>query len=80
MIWHPVTSSNIAQIGHDAASKTLGVRFKNGGEHHYADVGADKFAALRKAESVGKFYHAQVRQAVNSRGEPLHQHTKVEAK
>lgn len=51
----PVTSSQIEAIGYDAATQTLRVKFKNGGEYDYAGVSPDKHATMIKAESVGKF-------------------------
>lgn len=54
----PVTSSNIAEIGHDPDTNTLGVRFlarrgsapgTQGPLYHYAAVPAEKHAALMAA-------------------------------
>lgn len=54
----PVTSSNIAEIGHDPQTNTLGVRFNarrgapegtKGPLYHYANVPAEKHAALMAA-------------------------------
>lgn len=57
---NPVKSSNVEKTGYDAASKTLAVQFKGGKVYHYADVDADTFAQMGKAESVGKFIGANV--------------------
>jgi hypothetical protein len=58
-----VTSSNISEIGHDPATKTLEVKFRNGGVFRYHDVDAAKHAALMQAESVGKHFHANIKNA-----------------
>ena len=66
----PVESSNIREIGHDADTNTLAVRFKNGGLYNYAGVDADKHTALMKADSVGAFIHANIK--------GVHKHTKID--
>ena len=43
MNWETVDSSQINEVGYDAASKTLGIRFKPGrtspaSEYHYSNV------------------------------------------
>ena len=55
----PVTSSQIAAIGHDG--DILTVRFKNGALWQYADVTAEAFGKLQGAESVGKFFNANIK-------------------
>lgn len=57
----PVTSSNIAEIGHDPATNTLEVQFKNGGVYHYFDVPAEKYEALRGADSIGQHLNAHIK-------------------
>lgn len=58
-----VKSSNIAKIGHDG--KTLTIEFKGSGTYDYADVPAElhdkMMAAHDVGESVGKFFHAHIR-------------------
>lgn len=61
MQMHPVKSSNIEAIGHDADSKTLHVRFKSGGLYAYHGVTAEQFTALQSAPSVGKHIHAHIK-------------------
>lgn len=67
---HVLGSSQIATMGYDAETKTLAVKFKSGGEYHYADVPPDKFEELKGAKSKGKFLHAKVK--------PFHPARKVE--
>ena len=57
----PVKSSNIAKIGHDPATKTLRVEFRNGSVYSYHDVDADKHAALMKADSVGSHFNEHIK-------------------
>jgi hypothetical protein len=61
-----VESSQIESIGHDAATSTLAIRFKNWkGEptsvYHYANFTAADFAAFRDAESIGKHFGAHIK-------------------
>lgn len=58
-----VESSNLAAIGYDAGSKTLQVDFKTGKRYQYQNVPPEVFAEFKAAESVGKFFAAQVKNA-----------------
>lgn len=49
-----IMSSHILDVGYD---DTLLIRFKNGAVYRYLGVTYALFDALRKAESVGKFFH-----------------------
>lgn len=57
---HPVDSSQIDSIGHDADSNTLAIRFKSkagaGSLYHYANFPADEFAKFKGAESIGSHF------------------------
>ena len=69
----PVTSSNIAEIGHDPDTNTLEIKFKNGGVYSYAGVDAEKHATMMdptKTPSIGAFVHANIK--------GHHAHTKVD--
>ncbi len=62
----PVDSSQIAAIGHDPATQTLAVQFKNWtGEvtsvYHYRNFTAEQFAAFQAAESKGKHFGAHIK-------------------
>lgn len=62
-----VESSQIRAIGHDPATNTLAVRFKDnepGSLYHYSNFTAADFEALRNAESVGKYFSANVKKNV----------------
>ena len=53
MNWQDVESSNIAAIGYDAATRTLGVRFKNGGTYHCLGVEPKDHEAFLAAGDAG---------------------------
>ena len=79
MVWQPVESSQIAEIGYDASTATLGIRFKPGkkspaSEYHYANVPVGTHHALITAESVGTYFG----QNIKSRPD-LYPFVKVEA-
>jgi hypothetical protein len=63
----PVKSSNISAVGHDPETQELQVEFVGGGVYAYDAVPADIHEALMKAESVGKFFHAQIKNAYKTR-------------
>lgn len=66
----PVKSSNIAEVGYDPATQTLGVRFTSGGLYHYAGVTPEKHAELVGAESIGRHFLQNVR--------GKYEHTRIE--
>lgn len=61
----PVTSSQIAAIGHDAASNTLAIQFLKQGQpgsvYHYSNVTPEQFAEFRDAESIGSHFGKNIR-------------------
>ncbi len=57
----PVKSSNIEAAAYDPKTKTLTVKFKNGGTYHYSGCTQDHHDALCSAESPGKYLHAHIR-------------------
>lgn len=59
----PVTSSNVAAVGHDPKTATLRVRFNNGRTYDYAGVPANVAAQMMAAESVGKFLNSVIKPA-----------------
>jgi len=58
---HPVESSNIAAVGHDPDTNRMVVQFKNGGLYEYPDVPVSEYQLLMSAESVGRYYSANIR-------------------
>jgi hypothetical protein len=57
-----VVSSQVAAIGHDAATNTLAVKFPptksqpEGSLYHYENVTAEQFAAFQTSESKGSYF------------------------
>lgn len=58
-----VSSSNVAAVGYDASTNTLGVRFLNGSEYHYIGVPQEVFEELKSAPSVGRYFDQHVKKA-----------------
>lgn len=57
----PVTSTAIAQIGYDPATRTLAIQRTNSAfVYLYKDVPPEEFRALEEAESIGKFVNQRV--------------------
>ncbi|MDW9245202.1 KTSC domain-containing protein [Burkholderia cepacia] len=62
-----VESSQIFAIGHDAATNTLAIRFKNRSTgaatslYHYENVDAALFAEFAAAESKGSFFGQRIK-------------------
>ena len=61
MNYQSVSSSNIAAIGYDKNSSTLGIQFNNGGEYEYDNVPKSVFDAFLVASSHGRFFHANIK-------------------
>lgn len=56
-----MTSSNIAEIGYDATTMTLEVAFHDGSVYQYFDVPDSVYQEFMRADSKGKFHHANIR-------------------
>ena len=57
----PVDSSLAHSIGHDADADILRIKFKSGGTYDYFAVPAEKHAEMLKADSLGKYFHREIR-------------------
>jgi uncharacterized protein with von Willebrand factor type A (vWA) domain len=57
----PVQSSHVAEVGHDAATLTLEIAFKDGKVYQYFDVPETVFQELMSAPSVGIFLNAHIK-------------------
>ena len=57
----PCKSSQVESFGFDPGSKTLAVKFKNGGIYHYTGVDEDTHKAMCCCESVGKFLGSRIK-------------------
>jgi len=65
LIFKSVKSSQIKEIAYDGPSETLYVKFKNGEKvYSYNPVKKETHTELMSADSIGKYYHANVRKAV----------------
>jgi len=62
-----VESSNIAAVKYDEAEQTLFVVFTSGGHYAYSNVPKSVHDGLMDAESVGKFFHARIRNEFTAR-------------
>lgn len=61
MEYTPVNSSNIAEVGYDADSQTLGMKFHSGTTYHYAEVPKEKHDELLTAESPGAVFAREIK-------------------
>ncbi len=59
--YQSVESSNIDQVGYDAETQELGVRFNNGSEYVYSGVPGEVFADFLDAESAGKYLNQAIK-------------------
>lgn len=59
----PVSSSTILSIGYDSGSETLEVEFKQTGVYQYLNVPQFIWEQLMSADSVGKFFNAEIKNA-----------------
>ncbi len=56
-----VASSDLVSVGHDAASGTLEVEFKDGSVYQYFGVPSTIFDQLLGASSKGSFFARQIK-------------------
>ena len=59
--WEEVESSNISAIAFDDESQRICVRFKDDAVWAYDDCPKELFERFRLAPSVGKFFHANIK-------------------
>ncbi len=64
--WEDVESSNILAIAFDAGSERICVRFKDESAWAYDDCSRELFERFRLAPSVGKFFHANIKNSHTS--------------
>ncbi len=64
----PVTSTSIASLGYSREHHVLEVEFRESGDvYRYFMVRPEVYEALVKAESVGRFFNAEIRDKNPSR-------------
>lgn len=59
----PVSSSTILSIGYDSGSETLEIEFRETGVYQYLNVPQFIWEQLMSADSVGKFFNAEIKNA-----------------
>ena len=58
----PVSSSQIAKVGYNTETATLTIQFKRKGSiYTYDNVPEPVYANMLKAQSVGKFFHDNIK-------------------
>ncbi|ADD67492.1 conserved hypothetical protein [Denitrovibrio acetiphilus DSM 12809] len=57
----PVASSNVAEIGHDANTEVLFIRFNDGSLYTYKGVPVFEYEGLLSADSVGSYLHRNIK-------------------
>lgn len=67
---HPVRSSNIHAVGHDIDRNELHIQFKDkdgnpGAHHYYPGVERNTFHEMMGADSVGSWFHQNIRSNPN---------------
>lgn len=78
----PVTSSQIHSVGHCDQTNRLHVCFHGkdgpGSTHEYSGFTADDLAKFMRAESLGKYFNAEIKNAKHDDGSVKYPHTKLE--
>lgn len=59
----PVRSSALRSVRYDEEQRVLEIEFSNGAVYQYFDVPAEVYSELMAAESHGRYFHQQVRDA-----------------
>lgn len=57
----PRASTNVAKVEYDRATQLLTVHFQSGGVYDHTGVPVDVFIGMQNAQSVGGYYHRQVK-------------------
>lgn len=58
-----VSSSSLVSVGYDPDSETLEIEFKGTGVYQYFNVPTFMYERLMAADSVGKFFNAEIKNA-----------------
>jgi hypothetical protein len=61
MIRQPVESSNLRSVGYDEESRILEIELHSGAVYQYYDVPPEVYQELLRAPSLGKYFHANIR-------------------
>ena len=65
--WEDVDSSNIARIAFDEETASILVQFKDGGQYAYDDCTSRLYEQFKNADSVGKFFHRNIKPKTSER-------------
>ncbi len=57
----PVSSTNLASVGYDGASRVLEIQFRNGRVYEYYDVPREVYEGVIGAPSPGEFFTSRIR-------------------
>ena len=63
MNFNDVDSASIAAVAYDPQTATLGIRFHAQREYRYGPVPECQYQALLAADSLGRFFVSQIRNA-----------------
>ena len=58
---HPIQSTQIKSVGYDEKTSTLEIEFHRGNIYQYNPITKEGYEAMMKAESPGKFFHANIK-------------------
>lgn len=61
MTMQNVESTNVKSVGHDAATGTMRIEFRNGGTYDFPGVSPEDHAAFLASDSKGKHFHKHIR-------------------
>lgn len=67
MMTYKVDSSAIKEIGYSPKSRVMSITFQSGGTYYYDEVPSWQFERLMRANSVGKYYHKNIKGKYMSR-------------
>jgi hypothetical protein len=70
MTMRPVESSSLRRVGYNPANRTLRIEFKEVGVWEYLQVPPSEYEGLMKAGSIGRYFHAHIRNRFQSRKIP----------
>ncbi len=59
--WTDVDSSNVSSVGYHPDTKTLAVKFHNGGLYGYQGVDNEHYVEMVHSESVGKYLNRVIK-------------------
>lgn len=61
VVWDDVDSSNIVRVAFDKEESVILVEFKDGAIWGYDDCDSALYEKFKNAESVGKFFHRNIK-------------------